>query len=92
MDTDLDLNQTKIEIPTDAVFKQTELVDYFNSISYKITNQVGVPITTWHFNDASQAMKAVLKVQETGIPFRWIEEKIPALIIQYDDSEFFQPR
>jgi len=92
MDAKLDLNQTKIEIPTNAVFKHAELVDYFNSNSYKVTNKIGVPLTTWHFNDANKVLKAVLKVQETGVPFRWIEEKIPALIIQYDDSELFQPR
>lgn len=89
MNIGLDLNQTKIEVPTDAILQQVELVDYFNTTSYKITNQIGIPLTTWHFNDAHQVMKAILKIQEMDIPFRWIEENIPALIIQYGENEYF---
>lgn len=83
MEIQLNLNATRIEIPTDAVIRETEIVDYLNSLSTHITNHVGKPITTWHFDNGTKVLKAVLKIQEADIPFRWIEEELEALIIAY---------
>ncbi|MEM1120264.1 MAG: hypothetical protein AAGJ18_07425 [Bacteroidota bacterium] len=81
----LDLNQTKISVPTDEVLRKTELVNNLNQISVKISNQAGKGVTTWHFDQAEMATKAVLMLQEEQIAFKWVEEKIPALIIQQGD-------
>jgi hypothetical protein len=83
MEIQLNLNATRIEIPTDAVIRENEIVDYLNGLSTHITNHTGKLITTWHFDDASKVLKAVLKVQEADVPFRWIEEELEAFIIIY---------
>lgn len=83
MKIQLDLNATRIEIPTDTVLKEVELVDSLNSLSSHISNQIGKPVTIWHFNDASKVLQAVLKLQEADVPFLWIEERLQAVIIAY---------
>lgn len=83
MEIKLDLNATRIEIPTDTVLREAELVDTLNSLSTHITNQIGKPVTIWHFDDAGKVLQAVLKVQEADVPFLWIEEKLQAVIIAY---------
>ena len=60
-----------------------ELINELNAISTHITNRIGSNITTWHFNDAVKALKAIQLLQKTEFDYRWIEEKTPALILQY---------
>ena len=90
MEIQLDLNQTKISIPTDEVFKKVNLVNELNQISTKISNQAGSNLTTWHFEKSELALKAVQMLQSEEISFQWIEEKIPALIIQQGEDKSFK--
>lgn len=79
----LNLNQTKIEIPTDEITEVFELIGQLNAISTHITNQIGTNITTWHFDNAENALKAIQILQKTKLSYRWIEEKTPILILQH---------
>lgn len=79
----LDLDQTRIEIPTDEIIVNLDLIEQFNAMSTHITNRIGTNLTTWHFDKGEKALKAIQMLQETEISYRWIEEKTPALILQY---------
>lgn len=92
IDIQLDMSCTRIEIPTEEIIQEAALVDMLNCHSTRISNPIGQGITCWHYDDGEQVMFALMKLQQATlddkkeISYRWIEECIPALIIQYGDT------
>lgn len=75
---------TTLQIPTQDVIKQTEVVATLNSLSTHITNTIGVPITTWHFDDFGKVLQALVVAQQAGCSFRFSHEN-GGIIMQYGE-------
>jgi hypothetical protein len=82
---ELDLTSTRLEIPTDKIFKEVDLVSFLNENSDSITNMIGKPVTTWLFEN-DQGIDVFAKFQELTkgkeIPYRFLSNKANSLIFE----------
>ena len=90
IDKKLDLSATCIDMVSSEVVTEPAIIQFLNKNATRISNPTGQGITRWHFDDGEQVMYVFIRLQELtidkDISFRWIEEKIPALIIQEGDT------
>lgn len=80
----LDVENTKISVPTSDIITNADAVDSLNNLSTHIENEVESGLTTWHFNEASKALSAILHLQGLeNVGFRWVTSDNTRLIISY---------
>lgn len=60
-----------MELATDIVIRDGQLIKALNAITKRIINDLDKPaVTTWEFYNLSTALKGVLLLQEAKYPFR----------------------
>ncbi|MEM6814081.1 MAG: hypothetical protein AAF600_06760 [Bacteroidota bacterium] len=79
----------QIEMPTDQVAKNTDLVNYLNDHSIQMENK-NPGFTIWHFENFGKAISTTVNIQESSrhgdLSYRLYCENLDALFISYGSA------
>ncbi|GEM_PF-4367506 len=81
----LDLSKTILEVETQSIISETEIVGFLNEHSERIINPIGANVTSWSFekNQGIEVLSQFLiMIEGKSIPYRFLSSKDKALIFE----------